>query len=47
MELIEEEIEIYNAKMRLLNWIYEELKFQPEALREQLNRLGQELPLNV
>ena len=47
MELFEEEIEIYNSKMRLLNWIYEELKFQPKELREQLNKLGQDLPLNI
>ena len=46
MELIEEEIEIYNARMRLLSWLFEELQMQPVAFKEELNEKGKELPLN-
>lgn len=46
MEIFEEEIEIYNAKMRLLSWLYEELQIQPDSLKELLSELGKELPLN-
>jgi len=46
MQIIEEEIQIYNAKMRLLNWLYDELKLQPEEWKDELNNKGQELPLN-
>ncbi len=46
MELIEEETEIYNSKMRLLIWLYDELKLYPD-LREELNMKGQKLPLNI
>ncbi|MGQ4873933.1 MAG: hypothetical protein ACTSVV_06430 [Promethearchaeota archaeon] len=47
MELFEEEIEIYNSKMRLLNWLYEEIKLQPEYMRDILNEKGQKLPINM
>ena len=46
MELFEEEIEIYNSKMRLLNWLFNELKYHPEKLRKELIEKGQQLPLN-
>jgi hypothetical protein len=46
MELIEEETEIYNSKMRLLIWLYDELKLYPD-MREELNKKGQKLPLNI
>ena len=46
MELIEEETEIYNSKMRLLMWLYDELKLLPE-MKDELNIKGQNLPLNV
>lgn len=46
MELIEEETEIYNSKMRLLIWLYDELKLYPE-MKEELNLKGQKLPLNL
>ncbi|MFX1239358.1 MAG: hypothetical protein ACFFBP_04215 [Promethearchaeota archaeon] len=46
IDLIEEEIQIYNSKMRLLNWLFDELKIQPERLKEELNKKGQELPIN-
>ena len=47
MELFEEEIEVYNAKMRLLNWLFNELKYHPENTRKQLIEKGQKLPLNI
>lgn len=46
IDLIEEEIQIYNSKMRLLNWLYEELKIQPENIKNLLNKKGQDLPIN-
>ncbi len=47
MELFEEEIEIYNSKMRLLSWLYDELKLQEELSKDILNEKGQKLPLNL
>ncbi|MFX1569608.1 MAG: hypothetical protein ACFFCV_14705 [Promethearchaeota archaeon] len=47
MELFEEEVEIYNSKMRQLNWLYDELRLQPEILKDILNEKGQKLPLNL
>ncbi|MFX1457707.1 MAG: hypothetical protein ACFFDB_20255 [Promethearchaeota archaeon] len=47
MELFEEEVEIYNSKMRLLNWLYDELRLYPETERDMINEKGQKLPLNL
>ncbi|MHA2035039.1 MAG: hypothetical protein ACW972_07970 [Promethearchaeota archaeon] len=47
MELFEEEVEIYNSKMRLLNWLYDELRIHPEIFRDVVNEKGQKLPLNL
>ena len=47
MELFEEETELYNSKIRLLNWLYEEIKMQPEEIRNLLNEKGQKLPFNL
>ncbi|MFX0001138.1 MAG: hypothetical protein ACFE9Q_12165 [Candidatus Hodarchaeota archaeon] len=47
MELFEEEVEIYNSKMRQLNWLYDELRIQPEVLKDLINEKGQKLPLNL
>lgn len=47
MELIEEEIEIYNSKMRLLSWLYDEIKIQEGISKDLLNEKGQKLPLNL
>ncbi|MFX1395372.1 MAG: hypothetical protein ACFFAH_17695 [Promethearchaeota archaeon] len=47
LDLINEEIEIYNSKMRLLTWLYEELKLHREDKRDLLNENGQKLPLNI
>jgi len=46
MEIFEEEIEIYNAKMRLLSWLYDEIKIQSDISKDLLNEKGQRLPLN-
>ena len=45
MELIEEELELYNSKMRLLSWLYEEIKLQPRRIKEKLKKEGKKLPL--
>jgi len=47
MELFEEEVEIYNSKLRNLSWLYDEIKLQPDVLRNILNEKGQKLPLNL
>ena len=47
MELFEEEVEIYNSKMRTLNWLYDELRLQPDAMKDIINEKGQKLPLNL
>jgi hypothetical protein len=47
MELFEEETELYNSKIRLLNWLYEEIKLQPENMKDMLNEQGQKLPYNI
>ena len=47
MELFEEEIELYNAKLRLLSWLYDELKIQKDIAKDFLNEKGQKLPLNL
>ncbi|MBY9013851.1 MAG: hypothetical protein KGD70_15875 [Candidatus Lokiarchaeota archaeon] len=46
MELFEEELEIYNAKLRLLSWLYDEIKIQSNISKDLLNEKGQKLPLN-
>ena len=47
MDVISEEVEIYNSKMRLLNWLFDELKIHQEYKRDILNEVGQTLPLNI
>ncbi len=47
MELFEEEVEIYNSKMRLLNWLYDEFRIHPEVSKDLINEKGQKLPLNL
>jgi hypothetical protein len=46
MEIFEEDIEIYNAKIRLLSWLYDEIKIQSDISKDLLNEKGQILPLN-
>ncbi len=47
MEILEEEIEIYNSKMRLLSWLYDEINIQKDISKDLLNEKGQKLPLNL
>jgi hypothetical protein len=47
LEILEEEIEVYNAKMRLLNWLYDEIRIQNSIPKEILNEKGQKLPINL
>ncbi|MFX1371799.1 MAG: hypothetical protein ACFFCE_08055 [Promethearchaeota archaeon] len=47
MELFEEEVEIYNSKMRLLSWLYDELRIQSDTSKDVINEKGQKLPLNL
>jgi len=46
-EIIEEEINIYNSKMRLLSWLYDEIPIQSDEHKEILHKIGQGLPLNL
>ena len=46
MEIFEEEVEIYNAKMRLLTWLYDEINIQSNLSKDILNEKGQKLPIN-
>jgi len=48
MEIFEEEIEIYNSKIRNLAWLYQEIKIQSDSglSKDFLNEKGQKLPLN-
>ena len=46
MEIFEEEVEIYNAKMRLLTWLYDEIIIQSDLSKDLLNEKGQKLPIN-
>ena len=47
IDIVEEEISIYNSKMRLLSWLYDEIQIQNEEQKELLNKFGQDLPLNL
>ena len=47
VSVLEPEILIYNSKMRLLSWLYDEIQIHPEDWKEKLNRIGQDLPLNL
>ncbi len=49
MEIIESdiEIEILNSKLRLLSWLYEELKYFSAEIKQKIKQKGRELPLNL
>jgi hypothetical protein len=47
MELIEEEVEIYNSRMRLLSWLYDEIRIHPGIFKDEINEKGQKLPINL
>jgi hypothetical protein len=46
MEAIELETEIYDSKMRLYSWIYDEIKIQPKNIKEMIHNRGKQLPIN-
>jgi hypothetical protein len=47
IDIIESELQIYNSKMRLLSWLYDEIQLHPDSQKEILNKIGQDLPLNL
>ena len=47
MELFEIDVEIYNSKMRLLNWLYDEIRIHSELSKDLINEKGQMLPINI
>jgi len=47
IDIIEEELVIYNSKMRLLSWLYDEIQIHPDSWKEVLNKIGQDLPINL
>ncbi|MFX0040116.1 MAG: hypothetical protein ACFFCY_13210 [Promethearchaeota archaeon] len=47
MELIEVEKEIYESKMSLFSWIYDELEIQPKAIEQIIHDKGKQLPINL
>ncbi|MFX1420266.1 MAG: hypothetical protein ACFE9N_15235 [Promethearchaeota archaeon] len=47
MEAIEVETEIYESKMRLYNWIYDEIKIQPKNIEDIIHNKGKQLPINL
>jgi len=47
MELFESEIEISNSKLRLLDWLVDELNLYEGEIKKEIYRKGQELPLNL
>ncbi len=47
MEAIEVENEIYESKMRLYSWLYNEKEIQPNNLEEMIHNKGKLLPINL
>ncbi len=47
IDVIESELHIYNSKMRLLSWLYDEIQIQSDRDKELINKIGQDLPLNL
>ena len=47
IESIESDIEILNSRLRLLSWLYEEIKIFHSELHNILNQKGQNLPINL
>jgi hypothetical protein len=47
MEIVETELEIYNSKMRLLNWVFDELKLYSDSEKEIIKKKSQDLPINL
>jgi len=47
MEAIEVENQIYESKMRLYSWLYDEKAIQPKDLEEMIHNKGKLLPINL
>jgi hypothetical protein len=47
MELLETDIEISNSKLRLLDWLVDELHLFEGDLKQEIYKEGQKLPLNL
>ena len=47
VEAIEVENQIYESKMRLYNWLYDEIEIQPKSIEEMIHIKGKQLPLNL
>ncbi|MFX0004701.1 MAG: hypothetical protein ACFE9C_16440 [Candidatus Hodarchaeota archaeon] len=47
VEAIEIENEIYESKMRLYSWIYDEMKFQSKTIEQMIHDKGKQLPINL
>ncbi len=47
MEIFVDDTELYNSKVRLLNWLRDELRAQPDELKDIINEYGQKLPYNI
>ena len=47
LKLFEIERELYNARLRLINWIFEEISIQPVNKKNEIKEKGKELPLNL
>jgi len=47
LELFDEELEMHNAKMRLLSWLFDEIEIQKDIPASELQEIGMRLPLNV
>jgi hypothetical protein len=47
MEAIEIENQIYESKMRLYSWVYDEQEIQPKNLEEMIHNKGKLLPINL
>ena len=47
LEAIEVENHIFESKMRLYSWLYDEKEIQPKIIEKMIYIKGKELPLNL
>jgi hypothetical protein len=47
VETIEVENEIYESRMRLYSWIYDEIEIQPKSIEQIIHHKGKQLPINI
>lgn len=45
--VFEEEVELYNSRMRLETWLFDEVRMQPIDIREEVKKEGAKLPINL